>query len=43
MKVERRVGKPAVPYALADANGERVTSEDDQGRWQLLVFHRHLG
>jgi peroxiredoxin len=38
-----RVGKPAVPFALTDAEGQLHRLEDYRGRWLLLVFHRHLG
>ncbi len=38
-----RVGQPAVPFALEDAEGRVHRLEDFRGRWLLLVFHRHLG
>jgi peroxiredoxin len=36
------VGKPAVPFALADVHGNTHRLEDYRGQWLLLVFHRHL-
>ena len=38
----RLVGRPAVPFALPDADGREHCLEDYRGRWLLLVFHRHL-
>ncbi len=38
-----RIGSPAVPFELADADGVVRRLEDELGRWQLLVFGRHLG
>lgn len=38
-----RVGMPAVPFSLADAQGTVHTLADYSGDWLLLVFHRHLG
>jgi peroxiredoxin len=38
-----RVGDPAVPFALPDAEGLLHRLEDYSGHWLLLVFHRHLG
>ena len=38
-----RVGDPAVPFALPDAEGLLHRLEDYGGHWLLLVFHRHLG
>jgi peroxiredoxin len=35
--------KPAVPFALNDAQGQAHHLDDYRGRWLLLVFHRHLG
>jgi peroxiredoxin len=35
--------KPAVPFSLIDSEGKQQQLEDYQGRWLLLVFHRHLG
>lgn len=37
------VGRPAIPFCLSDCNGVERRLEDFQGRWLLLVFHRHLG
>jgi peroxiredoxin len=37
------VGQPAVPFALPDADGNARRLEDYDGRWLLMVFHRHLG
>lgn len=36
-------GKPAVPFAIHDSNGNLHTQEEYKGGWLLLVFHRHLG
>jgi peroxiredoxin len=38
-----RVGTPAAPFDLVDANGTRHTLAQYRGRWLWLVFHRHLG
>lgn len=38
-----RTGKPAADFHLTDADGKPHRLEDYQGRWLLLVFHRHLG
>jgi peroxiredoxin len=37
------IGKPAVPFALPDAQGKIRRLEDYRGGWLLMVFHRHLG
>ena len=36
------VGRPAVPFALRDAQGGEYRLEHYRGRWLLLMFHRHL-
>jgi peroxiredoxin len=36
------VGRPAVPFALRDAQGGEHRLEDYRGQWLLLMFHRHL-
>ncbi len=36
-------GSPAVPFTLTDAEGHIHRLEDYEGRWLLMVFHRHLG
>ena len=41
--MKSRLGRPAVPFELNDINGNAHRLEDGLGRWQLLVFHRHLG
>ena len=38
-----QVGKPATPFELVDINGNKHQLDDYQGKWLLLVFHRHLG
>lgn len=38
-----RVGRPAEPFALNDAAGQRHSLDGYAGHWLLLVFHRHLG
>ena len=38
-----RIGQSAVEYDLLDSRGQRRTSAERAGTWQLLVFHRHLG
>ena len=41
--MQSQVGKPAVPFELADTKGVQHTLQQAAGRWLLLVFHRHLG
>ena len=36
------VGGPAVPFDLPDMDGRVHRLGDYQGRWLLLVLHRHL-
>jgi peroxiredoxin len=36
------LGKPAVPFALEDVDGNVFRQQDFRGHWLLLVFHRHL-
>lgn len=36
-------GAPMLKFELLDIHGELHRAEDGLGRWQLLVFHRHLG
>jgi peroxiredoxin len=36
------VGKPAIPFALPDIQGQTQRLQDFEGHWLLLVFHRHL-
>lgn len=36
-------GLPALPFQLPDSRGNPHRLADYQGRWLLLVFHRHLG
>ena len=38
-----RVGQEAIPFRLGDSDGVLRRLEEFQGRWLLLVFHRHLG
>lgn len=38
----KRLNRDAVPFELADTNGETRRLADFAGRWLLLVFHRHL-
>jgi peroxiredoxin len=38
-----RTEKPAIVFALHDADGNPHTLESYRGSWLLLVFHRHLG
>lgn len=38
-----QIGRPAIPFALPDAEGRTHRLADYKGRWLLLVFHRHLG
>ncbi len=42
MPIDNRVGHPAVPFELTDADGVLRRLEDFVGSWLLLVFHRHL-
>jgi peroxiredoxin len=35
--------KPAPDFSLPDIIGNQHQIADYQGRWLLLVFHRHLG
>ena len=37
------VGKPAIPFELVDTADATHRLSDYQGKWLLLVFHRHLG
>lgn len=37
------VGKPAIPFRLADSDGRTHVLEEYRGSWLLMVFHRHLG
>lgn len=37
------VGGKAVPFELLDVHGKTHRLADFEGRWLLLVFHRHLG
>jgi peroxiredoxin len=39
----QREGRPAIPFALLDAEGRTHRLSDYRGHWLLLVFHRHLG
>jgi hypothetical protein len=39
----RLQGRPVPPVVLSTADGARYDIADHQGRWRLLVFHRHLG
>ena len=41
--MESWVGKKAAEFKLKDTLGRDCNSSDGLGRWQLLVFHRHLG
>ncbi len=41
--MESRCGEPAVPFELADMQGNRHRLADYRGHWLLMVFHRHLG
>lgn len=36
-------GRKAIPFSLQDSNGLVHTLGDELGKWQLLIFHRHLG
>ncbi len=36
------VGRPAVSFELADADGRVHRLDGYRGRWLLLVLHRHL-
>ncbi len=36
-------GKPARPFAVYDSNGILHNQKEYNGRWLLLIFHRHLG
>ncbi len=38
-----RIGQPAAPFELQDAQGNKHRLEDYRGSWLLFVFHRHLG
>ena len=38
-----RTGMRAPSFRLTDADGTERTLEDYEGRWLLLMFHRHLG
>ena len=42
-KMESWVGQRAAEFKLNDTDGRGYSSEGGLGRWQLLVFHRHLG
>jgi len=37
-----RLGRPAVPFRLRDAQGQEHALEDYAKAWLLLVLHRHL-
>lgn len=37
------VGQRAAKFKLTDTNGREHNLSESLGRWQLLVFHRHLG
>ncbi|WP_244949106.1 peroxiredoxin family protein [Mariniblastus fucicola] len=37
------IGKRAVPFGLPDLSGKIHQLSSSEGRWLLLVFHRHLG
>jgi peroxiredoxin len=37
-----KLGRPAVPFCLRDAQGQVHALEDYAGTWLLLVLHRHL-
>ena len=41
--MDSMVGRSAVPFELKDTAGTTHELEDNLGRWQLLIFHRHLG
>ncbi len=36
-------GKKAVTFHLKDGHNNKFEMKDFEGRWLLLVFHRHLG
>ena len=36
------IGRPAADFELRDSSGKVHRLGDYQGRWLLLVFHRHL-
>ncbi|MBT3217951.1 MAG: redoxin domain-containing protein [Proteobacteria bacterium] len=38
-----QTGGNAVDFVLPDTNGQEHKLSDFEGRWLLLVFHRHLG
>ncbi len=38
----KRLNRAAVPFELADTNGETRRLAEFAGRWLLVVFHRHL-
>ena len=42
MTIIAQVDRPVVPFELPDVRGQTYRSEDYQGEWMLLVFHRHL-
>ncbi len=37
------VGQKAIPFSLKDVEGNVHSLDSEPGKWQLLIFHRHLG